>query len=106
MASTTGRRDYSEFHMRKTTFSVPACSVNIVGSETELPLQAVITTSNKAVMKTLKDLIEVGFITVEDLVSLAAEQVKNCDAISLRHVLSKAILNELVSAHQNTSKEI
>lgn len=104
MASTTGRRNYSEFHMRKTTFSVTACSVNIIGSETELPMQVVITTSNHAVLATVKDLIEIEFITVEDLVSLAAEQVKNCDSISLRHVLPKTVLNELVTSHQKISK--
>ncbi|EIM8479538.1 hypothetical protein [Serratia marcescens] len=106
MASTTGRHDYSEIRMRKTTFSVLACSVNIVSSESKLPMQAVITTSNEAVISTVRDLISVGFITVEDLLSLTVEQVRNCDAISLRHVLPNAVLNELITTHKSISKEI
>ncbi|CAI1515015.1 Uncharacterised protein [Serratia quinivorans] len=106
MASTTGRRDYSEIQMRKTTFSVLACSVNVVSSESNHPMQAIITTSNNAVISTIKDLVEVGFITTEDLLSLVVEQVRNCDAISLRHVLPNAVLNELVTTHQSISKEL
>lgn len=106
MASTTGRRDYSEIQMRKTTFSVLACSVNIVSSESNHPMQAIITTSSNAVISTVKDLVEVGFITSEDLLSLVVEQVKNCDAISLRHVLPNAVLNELVTTHKSISKEL
>ncbi|WP_454889382.1 hypothetical protein [Serratia quinivorans] len=106
MASTTGRRDYSEIQMRKTTFSVLACSVNIVSSESNHPMQAIITTSSNAVISTVKDLVEVGFITTEDLLSLVVEQVKNCDAISLRHVLPNAVLNELVTTHKSISKEL
>ncbi|MGO3396009.1 MAG: hypothetical protein ACTINL_05875 [Serratia proteamaculans] len=106
MASTTGRRDYSEIQMRKTTFSVLACSVNIVSSESNHPMQAIITTSSDAVISTVKDLVEVGFITTEDLLSLVVEQVKNCDAISLRHVLPNAVLNELVTTHKSISKEL
>ncbi|MBH3246098.1 hypothetical protein [Serratia marcescens] len=106
MASTTGRRKYSEIQMRKTTFSVLACSVNIISSESDHPMQAIITTSNNAVISTVKDLVEVGFITVEELLSLAVEQVKNCDAISLRHVLPNAVLNELITAHKSISKEM
>ncbi|WP_447870242.1 hypothetical protein [Serratia fonticola] len=106
MASTTGRRKYSEIQMRKTTFSVLACSVNIVSSESNPPMQAIITTSNNAVISTVKDLVEVGFITVEELLSLVVEQVKNCDAISLRHILPHAVLNELITAHKSISKEL
>ncbi len=106
MASTTGRHKYSEFQMRKTTFSVLACSVNIISSESDHPMQAIITTSNNAVISTVKDLVEVGFITVEELLSLAVEQVKNCDAISLRHVLPNAVLNELITTHKSISKEM
>ncbi|CAI1550656.1 TPA: hypothetical protein ACQVMA_003371 [Serratia marcescens] len=106
MASTTGRHKYSEIQMRKTTFSVLACSVNIISSESDHPMQAIITTSNNAVISTVKDLVEVGFITVEELLSLAVEQVKNCDAISLRHVLPNAVLNELITTHKSISKEM
>ncbi|MGQ6078807.1 hypothetical protein ACUNGR_26495 [Serratia sp. IR-2025] len=106
MVSTTGRRKYSEIQMRKTTFSVLACSVNIISSESNHPMQAIITTSNNAVISTVKDLVEVGFITVEELLSLAVEQVKNCDAISLRHILPHAVLNELIAAHKSVSNEM
>lgn len=106
MASTTGRRDYSEIQMRKTTFSVLACSVNVVSSESNHPMQAIITTSNTAIISTVRDLVEVGFITTEDLLSLVVEQVRNCDAISLRHVLPNAVLNELITTHKSISKEL
>ena len=105
MASTTGRRDYSEIRMRKTTFSVLACSVNIVSSESKLPMQAVITTSNEAVISTVR--FNLSWIYYRrGFAFLTVEQVRNCDAISLRHVLPNAVLNELITTHKSISKEI
>ncbi|HDL7787148.1 TPA: hypothetical protein PXS19_002539 [Yersinia enterocolitica] len=86
MASTIGRRNYSEISMQKTTLRILADSI-VIANAAKSPALVEVGASPDAIMGTVSDLIESGIVDVRDLISLALEQIKKCDATSLDHVL-------------------
>lgn len=86
MASTTGRRNYSEISMQKTTLRILADSI-VIANAAKSPALVEVGASPDAIMGTVSDLIESGIVDVRDLISLALEKIKKCDSTSLEHVL-------------------
>ncbi|ATX62892.1 hypothetical protein [Yersinia hibernica] len=86
MASTIGRRNYSEISMQKTTLRILADSI-VIANAAKSPALVEVGASPDAIMGTVSDLIESGIVDVRDLISLALEKIKKCDSTSLDHVL-------------------
>lgn len=98
MASATGRNEYIRISMQKTILRISADSI-LIANAAKIPALVEIGASTDAIMGTVSDLIDSGVVDVRDLISLALEQIKKCDAESLIHVLPNDKLIELTDCY-------
>lgn len=98
MASTTGRHDYIRISMQKTILRISADSI-LIANAAKIPALVEIGASPDAIMGTVSDLINSGIVDVRDLISLALDQIKKCDSVSLNHVLPNDKLIELTDCY-------
>ncbi|WP_125461923.1 MULTISPECIES: hypothetical protein [Yersinia] len=98
MASTTGRHDYIRISMQKTILRISADSI-LIANVAKIPALVEIGASPDAIMGTVSDLIDSGIVDVRDLISLALDQIKKCDSVSLNHVLPNDKLIELTDCY-------
>lgn len=98
MASTTGRRNYIGIFMQKTILRISADSI-LIANAAKIPALVEIGASPDAIMGTVSDLIDSGIVDVRDLISLALDQIKKCDSVSLNHVLPNDKLIELTDCY-------
>lgn len=98
MASTTGRHDYIRISMQMTRLRISADSI-LIANAAKIPALVEIEASTDAIMGTVTDLIDSGIVDVRDLISLALEKIKKCDAESLLHVLPNDELIELTDCY-------
>ncbi|CQJ10835.1 MULTISPECIES: hypothetical protein [Yersinia] len=84
--------------MQKTILRISADSI-LIANAAKIPALVEIGASPDAIMGTVSDLIDSGIVDVRDLISLALDQIKKCDSVSLNHVLPNDKLIELTDCY-------